>query len=113
MALAMTALLVGCVMPPAPDGEIDPDLELARAAARAFCTEFQFPAEVIPALNEPPLMELVTLDRDGRDVRVYRWLGGGRGDMIVQVEIDQDSGEILVYGGYAHQEFGPWRFDGV
>ncbi|MBI5160232.1 MAG: hypothetical protein HY996_02260 [Micrococcales bacterium] len=38
---------------------------------------------------------------------VFRWLGNGRGAPIVQVEIAERDGSVVVYGGYAHRELGP------
>jgi hypothetical protein len=87
------------------------ELDVARAAAKAFCSKFNFPADKISELDGPPLFQPTPLQREGREVVSYRWLGGGRGDYYVQVEIYQDNGQVVVYGGYAHQEFGPWTFD--
>jgi len=87
--------------------------EQARSAARAFCTEFGFPEGRMKELDGPPLSGPLSLERDGRQVVVYRWLGGGRGDYYVQVETDEDGGRVVVYGGYGHKEFGPWTFKGA
>ena len=86
-------------------------LNLARSAAKAFCSKFNFPAEKKSLLNGPPISESVYLKRNGRDVVSYRWLGGGRGDYIVQPEIFVDNGQVIVYGGYSHKEFGPWVYE--
>ena len=94
-----------CVLSASPS-----NIELAHSAAKAFCSKFEFPAEKIRELDGPPLQGPVTLERAGRHVVSYRWLGGGRGDYIVQVETDEQSGQIIVYGGYGHNEFGPWVF---
>ena len=87
-------------------------LELARAAAKAFCEHFDFPSQQLQELDGPTLFDPVPLDRDGRSVTAYRWLGGGRGGPYVQVELPDDGdGDVVVYGGDAHREFGPWRYD--
>jgi hypothetical protein len=83
---------------------------LARSAAKAFCAIFNFPADQITRLDGPPVIEPLSLDREGRRVMVYRWLGGGRGTYYVQAEVYQDNHQVVVYGGYGHQEFGPWDF---
>jgi len=86
------------------------EVALARSAAKAFCATFNFPADQISRLDGPPLIEPVSLEREGRPTTAYRWLGGGRGSYYVQVEVYQDDCQVVVYGGYAHQEFGPWNF---
>jgi len=89
----------------------DSRLDQARTAARAFCVHFDFPASQLQELDGPPLFEPMPLERDGRSVTAYRWLGGGRGGPYVQVEIPDDSTEdVVVYGGDAHGEFGPWPY---
>lgn len=50
------------------------------------------------------------LEHDGKRVIVVRWLGGGRGDYIVQVELYTDSKRVVVDGGYDHKGFGPWVY---
>jgi hypothetical protein len=85
------------------------ELLLACSAAKAFCDKFNFPAGKRDQLDGPPLFDPMSLERDGRPVVVYRWLGGGRGDCYVQVEVYQDNNQVNVYGGYSHREFGPWR----
>jgi hypothetical protein len=84
-------------------------LLLARSAARAFCTKFDFPAEKIAKLSEPPLLGPATFQRGGMNVVSYRWLGAGRGADIVQVEL-QGNGQIIVRGGSGHKELGPWEY---
>lgn len=106
LSLMLLVVTQGCLMQPSTD-----ELDLARSAAQAFCREFEFPAEKIRDLDSPPISAPVSLDRDGRSITSYRWLGGGRGDYIVQVEIYQDYSQIVVYGGYDDQEFGPWNYD--
>jgi hypothetical protein len=86
------------------------ELMLARSAAKAFCTTFHFPVDKLDQLDNPPLFDPISLEREGRPVVAYRWLGGGRGDYYVQVEIDQDDDRATAYGGDSHQEFGPWVF---
>lgn len=87
------------------------ELEIARSAAKAFCAEFGFSSDELLKLRQPPLSGPVSLERDKRQVVTYRWLGGGRGDSYVQVEIYQDYQQVVVNGGYGHEEFGPWQFD--
>ena len=82
------------------------EVALARQAARAFCRRFDFPAEKIAELNGEPLFKS-SLERDGHRVTAMRWLGSGRGDYVVQVELYTDSKRIVVYGGYAHRMFDP------
>lgn len=81
----------------------------AREAAKAFAREHGFPAEKIARLAEPPLMGPITIDREGRDVTAFRWLGHGRGADYVQAEVDDRDGSIVVTGGSAHNEYGPFR----
>jgi hypothetical protein len=84
-------------------------LLLARSAAKAFCTTFDFPAEKIAKLSNPPLLGPSAFQREGMDVVAYRWLGAGRGADIVQVEL-QGNGKIIVRGGSGHKELGPWEY---
>lgn len=86
------------------------EVALARSAATTFCTTFGFPADQISQLVGPPIIGPTSLEREGRPIVAYRWLGGGRGSHYVQVEIYQDKHQVVVYGGYSHQEFGPWDF---
>jgi len=86
-------------------------LVLARAAARAFCAQFDFPPAKRRELEGAPLFEPVTIERDGHPVIAYRWLGGGRGDYYVQAEIAQDTCQVVVYGSSGHQEYGPWVYE--
>jgi len=86
------------------------NVALARSAAKAFCKAFNFPADQISELDGPPIIEPVSLEHEGRPTVAYRWLGGGRGTPYVQVEVYQDNNQVVVYGGYSHQEFGPWNF---
>jgi hypothetical protein len=87
------------------------NVALARSAAKAFCATFSFPPDQISHLDGSPIIEPVSLERDGRPIVAYRWLGGGRGGYYVQVEVYQDNNQVVVYGGYSHQEFGPWDFE--
>lgn len=99
------------VTPPGAIERVQQDeVALARSAAKAFCTTFNFPADQMSHLDGPPLIGPVALEREGRPTMAYRWLGGGRGSYYVQVEVYQDNHKIVVYGGYSHQEFGPWDF---
>ena len=85
-------------------------LEQARAAAKAFCAQFEFPADQIQAFDSPVLLGPVPIERDGKMVTAYRWLGGGRGGPYVQVEVPESAeDEVVVYGSDAHHEFGPWQ----
>lgn len=84
-------------------------LRRARAAAQTFAREKAFSPERIAKLAEAPLGEPVTIKRDGRDVTTFRWLGHGRGDDYVQAEVAASDGSVVVYGGFAHREFGPFR----
>lgn len=98
-----------------PPGNTD-EVSVARRAARAFCEKFGFPSDKIAELDSEPLLGPLLLEHDGKRVIVVRWLGGGRGDYIVQVELYMDSKRVLVNGGYGHKEFGPWVYrkdDGV
>jgi len=99
------------VEPPSAIERVQQDeVALARSAAKAFCTTFSFPADRINNLDGPLLIGPVSLEREGRPIIAYRWLGGGRGSAYVQVEVYQDTHQVVVYGGYSHQEFGPWDF---
>lgn len=83
-------------------------LEIARAAACNFCKEFKFKEKYLSKLQEPPVDGPIYLERDKDKFVVFRWLGGGRGDIYIQTEVNLKSKKITVYGGYSHQEFGPW-----
>jgi hypothetical protein len=85
-------------------------IALARQAARAFCEKFDFPAEKVAELNGEPLGGPISIERDGHRVISLRWLGGGRGDYYVQVELYTESKRIVVYGDYNHGEYGPWVY---
>jgi hypothetical protein len=72
---------------------------------------FAFSPDHLQALEGPTIFDPVPLERDGRKVIAYRWLGGGRGGPYVQVEVAEDNEQdVIVYGGEAHREFGPWRY---
>ncbi len=90
--------------------ELVPYLDMAREAAKAFCTHFSFPVDKLKEIDGDPLSGPTEIVRDKRKVIVYRWLGGGRGDYVVQAEIQPGTADIIVNGGYNHKEFGPWRF---
>lgn len=85
------------------------NLAQVRKAAMEFCLKFGFPKEKQEELKGPPLEGPINLKRNGKQMKVFRWLGHGRGDYIVQCEIDIDTGQITVYGGFGHKEFGPWK----
>ena len=57
-----------------------------------------------------PISGPVSLERDGEQVTSIRWLGGCRGDYCVQVEVYSTTSRVVVYGGYNHNEFGPWAY---
>lgn len=87
----------------------DPTIELARDAAAAFCREFDFaPDELAELEREPPVLGPVSLERDGRAVTAYRWLGGGRGSDYVQAEVDDETGRVVVHGARDDSQYGPW-----
>ena len=90
---------------------VDKNTQIASSLAKAYCLKFDFPAEKIAELDKAPLIGPISLKRDNRELTVYRWLGGGRGDYIVQVEVDQKDSQVTVFGGYAHRDFGEWVFD--
>jgi hypothetical protein len=92
-------------------GGDDRTVDAVRAAAAAFCREFDLaPEKVDEILRNPPLLGPVTVERDGRTVTAYRWLGSGRGSDYVQVEVDA-TGRIEVFGARGDSELGPWRPD--
>lgn len=84
-------------------------LEQARVMAKLFCQHFRFPGHHVGQLGGDPIQKPLVIERDGQLVEVYRWLGHGRGAPIVQVEINLEDNSVCVYGGFADQEFGPWR----
>jgi hypothetical protein len=88
----------------------DENLEIIRSLAKACCLKFGFPEEKIAQLNDAPLLGPISLKRGNREVTVYQWLGNGRGDYIVQTEVDQNDGRVTVFCGYAHRDFGAWIF---
>ena len=73
-----------------------------------FCRKFGFPKEKLDELLGLPLDGPLLLERNGKQMEVFRWLGHGRGDYIVQCEIELTSGKVTVFGGFGHKEFGPW-----
>ncbi len=96
--------------PSRPAGEALPAgsaIERAREAARLFCRRYGFSPGQLREVDGPPLLGPLSMEREGRRVTVYRWLGNGRGAPIVQVETDERDGSTVVYGGYAHRELGP------
>lgn len=84
-------------------------LERARVAAMSFCHRFGFSDGYLDQLNGSPIQEPLVIDRDGISVEVFRWLGHGRGEAYVQVELKKENDEVTVYGGFDHREFGPWE----
>ena len=84
-------------------------LEKARRAAMDFALHFEFPSRYIEQLKGNPVQEPSVIDRDGVAVEVFRWLGHGRGDAYVQVEMSKNNDDVTVYGGFEHREFGPWK----
>jgi len=89
--------------------EHDGLVDRARAAAARFCLEFDFPAEQLRELESaPPVLGPVAIERDGRAVLAYRWLGSGRGSDYVQAELDQETGEVVaVHGARGDTAYGP------
>jgi hypothetical protein len=88
----------------------DPQLEVARSAAKAFCSKFKFPPEKMKELDGSPKFGPSVLKYEGQNVTAYRWLGAGRGDYYVQVIFSHESKRVVVHGGYEHKEFGPWVY---
>jgi len=86
--------------------EHDRALELARAAARSYCEEHQLGDAA--GLDDPPLLGPVTIERDGRSVVAFRWLGAGRGEDYVQAEVHLDSGQVTVSGAKGHDTLPTW-----
>jgi hypothetical protein len=39
----------------------------------------------------------------------YRWLGAGRGEDYVQVDLDGETGDIVVHGARGHDQLSEWR----
>ena len=84
-------------------------LKQAREAARAFCRHFDYPQGDIDKLAGPPIQAPLVIEREGASVRVYRWLGHGRGATYVQVEISVPSGDVTVHGAIGDRGLGPWK----
>jgi len=91
------------------EGKEPTGLERARTAARRFCLHFQFPQEHINRLDGDPIQKPLIIERNGSQIEVFRWLGHGRGESYVQVELDIKTNEITVYGAFKDREFGPWK----
>lgn len=90
----------------------DAQLGRARAAAAVFCLEFDYPGAKLRELEAaPPRLGPVTIERDGRAVTAYRWLGSGRGSDYVQAEVDDETGHIVVHGARGDAQYGPWSPD--
>ena len=94
--------------PPRSDPAAAARLEKARNAAEEFCRKFAFAERYIEKLKNEPIQKPLLLDRDGRRVEVFRWLGHGRGAPIVQVEVGLDDHVVTVFGGPGDRELGPW-----
>lgn len=84
-------------------------LERARVAAEQFCRHFRYSEDQIEKLSGPPLRPPLVIEREGDLVEVYRWLGHGRGQSYVQVEIELGREALTVYGSRKDREFGPWQ----
>ena len=84
-------------------------LESARVAARAFCRHFAFPKSYVDRVEEDPIQKPLVIERKGTPVEVFRWLGHGRGEAYVQVELGVKTNEVTVYGALRDREFGPWK----
>jgi len=83
-------------------------LERARTAALEFCHHFGFPQNYIDRIKGNPIQKPLVIERNGKPVEVFRWLGHGRGESYVQVELGTKTDEITVYGALSDREFGPW-----
>lgn len=93
-----------------PDNAEEARLERARDAAVRFCRHFGCPPERLADLLGPPIRPPLVIEREGRLIEVYRWLGHGRGSTYVQVEIDlRNPGEITVHGALGDRGLGPWK----
>ncbi len=82
-------------------------IESARIAARGYLDRNDFPVETLAEVDGPPILGPVVFDRDGRTVTAYRWLGGGRGQTYVQVEMAADT--ITVRGACGDAEVSEWQ----
>ena len=89
--------------------DVEERLQRARTVAKQFCDQFQYSERQVKELSDPPRLGPITIDRNGQSFEVYRWLGHGRGQPCVQVEIEVAGPAITVYGGLADKEFGPWH----
>lgn len=56
----------------------------------------------------PPVVGPVAITRDGRPMVAYRWLGAGRGEDYVQVELDGETGDIVVHGARGDDQLSEW-----
>jgi hypothetical protein len=97
-----------------PEGDVDEDMTAAarvaraRVAAEQFGRQFGFSEPQLEALQGPPIQPPLVIERDGRRVEVYRWLGHGRGQSSIQVEIDLGNDAVTVYGSLGDRGLGPW-----
>lgn len=82
-------------------------IEAARIAARGYLDRFDFPPGTLAEVDGPPILGPVVFDRDGRTITAYRWLGGGRGQTYVQVDMAADA--IKVSGARGDAELPPWE----
>lgn len=80
----------------------------ARSAARAYLQMHDYGQDT-RGLDGPPLLGPVVVTRDRQSLVAYRWLGAGRGENYVQVEIDTESGATTVHGSAGHEAFPAWR----
>jgi hypothetical protein len=76
----------------------------ARKAARLFCVKNHFPPEKVQQIGLKPLLSVDT-EKEGLPVHIFRWIGSGRGEYYVQVEVFKDKQEMLVYGGNGKKDF--------
>jgi hypothetical protein len=72
------------------------ELAIFRSAARRYGRKHGFAGTA--AIDGPPVLGPVRLMRDGRPIVAYRWLGSGRGQDYIQVEMDDETGAIVVHG---------------
>jgi len=86
------------------------ELRAARSAARTYCQMHALPDA--RSIDGPPVLGPVAITRDGRPMVAYRWLGAGRGEDYVQVELDTETGDIVVHGARGHDQLSEWRATG-
>ena len=83
------------------------ELAVARSAARTYGELHGL--SHLDEVDGPPVLGPVRLERDGRPVVAFRWLGSGRGGDYVQVELDVETGRTVVYGARGDEALPEWR----